>query len=65
MVHKSQSQSLDKVVVDLNKAFADGELGYIIGSIHTYIITPGQAYMALLQDRSKIAWKSGTSNRQK
>ncbi|KAG2739223.1 hypothetical protein P692DRAFT_20651695, partial [Suillus brevipes Sb2] len=25
MVHKSQSQSLDKVVVDLNKAFADGE----------------------------------------
>ncbi|KAG2744259.1 hypothetical protein P692DRAFT_20820990 [Suillus brevipes Sb2] len=48
MVHKSQSQSLDKVVVDLNKAFADG-----------------QAYMALLQDRSKMAWKSGTSNRQK
>lgn len=52
-MHKSQSQSLDKVVVDLDKAFVDGELGHIIRHIHTYIITPGQAYVVLSRARSK------------
>lgn len=51
-IHKSQSQTLDKVIVDLHRCFADGQSSDVTHQSHVNMQI-GQAYVALSRARSK------------